>query len=67
VPLRRYGRPRCASLAALASTAGYADQSHLSRDCRRLAGTTPARLLAAARSMTDPSKTVRHWSATMAP
>jgi AraC-like DNA-binding protein len=32
------------SLAALAATAGYADQAHLTRECRRLAGTTPSDL-----------------------
>jgi AraC-like DNA-binding protein len=41
-------------IAALAAAAGYADQSHLTRECRRLAGTTPARLLAAnVRSVQD--------------
>ena len=34
------------ALARLAADAGYADQAHLARDCRRLAGTTPAALLA---------------------
>jgi AraC-like DNA-binding protein len=33
-------------LALLAADAGYADQSHLSRDCRRLSGLPPAALLA---------------------
>lgn len=33
-------------LARLAAELGFADQSHLTRECRRLAGTTPARLLA---------------------
>jgi AraC-like DNA-binding protein len=33
-------------IAALAAAAGYADQSHLTRECGRLAGITPARLLA---------------------
>ncbi|MEA2826150.1 MAG: hypothetical protein QOG43_589 [Actinomycetota bacterium] len=37
-------RPR-AGLARLAADAGYADQSHLNRECARLAGTTPARLI----------------------
>jgi AraC-like DNA-binding protein len=32
-------------LAGLAAAAGYADQSHLTRECGRLAGTTPSRLL----------------------
>ena len=35
-----------AGLAGLAAEAGYADQSHLNRECARLAGTTPARLVA---------------------
>jgi AraC-like DNA-binding protein len=35
-----------ASLAACAARSGYADQSHLGRECRQLAGSTPARLLA---------------------
>lgn len=34
-------------LARLAAEAGYADQSHLTRDCRAFAGTTPSQLLAA--------------------
>jgi AraC-like DNA-binding protein len=33
-------------LARLALDAGYADQAHLTRECRRLAGVTPAALLA---------------------
>jgi len=32
-------------LAALAAAAGYADQAHMSRECRRLTGLTPARLV----------------------
>lgn len=35
-----------AGLARLALDAGYADQAHLSRECRRLAGVSPRRLLA---------------------
>ncbi|MBB6374214.1 AraC-like DNA-binding protein [Pseudonocardia eucalypti] len=35
-----------AALAELAAELGYADQSHLGRDCRELTGTSPARLLA---------------------
>jgi AraC-like DNA-binding protein len=39
---RRDGR----DLARLALDAGYADQAHLTRECRRLSGLTPAALLA---------------------
>jgi AraC-like DNA-binding protein len=34
----------CGSLADLACQSGYSDQAHLSRECRRLAGTTPSDL-----------------------
>jgi AraC-like DNA-binding protein len=37
-----------ASLADLAASAGYADQSHLARDCRAIAGLTPAEMRASA-------------------
>lgn len=37
---------RRGDLALLAAELGFADQSHLTRECRRLAGTTPAQLLA---------------------
>jgi AraC-like DNA-binding protein len=37
------------SLAQIAVTCGYADQAHLSRDCHRMAWTTPARLVASGR------------------
>jgi AraC-like DNA-binding protein len=45
-----------ASLADLAASAGYADQSHLARDCRAIAGLTPAdmRSSAAATSHASP-------------
>jgi AraC-like DNA-binding protein len=36
--------PRHRSLAALAADSGYADQAHLARECRRLAGATPSDL-----------------------
>lgn len=39
------GEPSRLSLASLAATAGYADQPHLTRECRRLAGATPAELV----------------------
>lgn len=35
-------------LATLAAAAGYADQAHLTRECRQLTGRTPAELVAAA-------------------
>jgi AraC-like DNA-binding protein len=35
-----------AGLAQLAAEVGYADQSHLNRECRELAGATPSELLA---------------------
>jgi AraC-like DNA-binding protein len=38
-----------AGVASLAAAAGYADQSHLTRDCRDLTGRTPGQLLAAHR------------------
>jgi AraC-like DNA-binding protein len=47
-------------IAGLAAAAGYADQSHLTRECRRLAGATPARLLATrVRSVQDPGDPLR--------
>ncbi len=38
--------PMSRTLAARAATAGYYDQSHLSRDCLRITGLSPSRLLA---------------------
>jgi AraC-like DNA-binding protein len=35
---------RSGSLALLAADAGYADQAHLTRECQRMAGTTPSDL-----------------------
>jgi AraC-like DNA-binding protein len=35
------------TLAACAAELGYADQAHLARDCRELAGLPPGRLVAA--------------------
>ena len=37
-------RPEVLDLAAIAAEAGYADQAHLTRECRRLSGMTPAAL-----------------------
>ena len=43
-------RDRSAPLAGLAADAGYADQAHLARDCRRFTGRTPSALRAAGAS-----------------
>lgn len=46
--LRRFlalGEDARGGLAGLAAEAGYADQAHLTRECRRLTGRTPAELL----------------------
>jgi len=40
------GREKEKGLAELALAAGYADQAHLTRECRRLTGLTPAALRA---------------------
>jgi AraC-like DNA-binding protein len=57
-------------LAALAFAAGYADQAHLTRECRRLAGLPPAALLRAgagpAGERSDSFKTAAPAPATMA-
>ncbi len=45
VPNYRWARPPRADLAGLAFAAGYSDQAHLTRECRRLAGRTPAELV----------------------
>jgi transcriptional regulator GlxA family with amidase domain len=45
-------------LARLAAVAGYADQPHLTRECRRLSGESPPALLAR-RPMTVSVKTAR--------
>jgi methylphosphotriester-DNA--protein-cysteine methyltransferase len=37
-------QPEVPDLAALAAETGYADQAHLTRECARLAGLTPAAL-----------------------
>jgi AraC-like DNA-binding protein len=41
----RWAPPPRVDLAGLAFAAGYADQAHLTRECRRLAGRTPAELV----------------------
>jgi AraC-like DNA-binding protein len=59
-----------ADLARLALDAGYADQAHLTRECRRLSGVTPAALLAAgagpAGEGSDPFNTRGFGGATIA-
>jgi len=42
--MAQLGRPRV-ELAGAAAAAGYADQSHLSREARRLSGLSPRQLL----------------------
>jgi AraC-like DNA-binding protein len=44
--LRLTGLRRDGGLAAVAAELGYADQAHLTRECRELSGLTPAELLA---------------------
>ena len=57
------------SLAELAAAAGYADQAHLSRDCRTLTGLTVRRFLdqwfPTFPDMSDPFKTAAPLVATM--
>jgi AraC-like DNA-binding protein len=43
-PSPEIGFPSSPGLAALAALAGYADQPHLTRECRTLTGCTPAAL-----------------------
>jgi len=50
--LRAAERDATASLARLAADAGYADQAHLARECRRLTGRAPSALLAAGATAT---------------
>jgi AraC-like DNA-binding protein len=45
VPGYRWAPAPRVDLAGLAFAAGYADQAHLTRECRRLAGRTPAELV----------------------
>ena len=44
--------PDRGDLAGVAFELGYADQAHLTRECARLAGLTPAALVAARRAAT---------------
>jgi AraC-like DNA-binding protein len=50
-------RRPAATLSQLAADAGYADQSHLTRDCNRLSGLTPRLLVHMRAGMSDPFKT----------
>ncbi len=63
-------RQRGAALRRLAVEAGYADQAHLTRECRRLSGLSPAALLAAgaaaAGEKSDPFKPPGAARATLA-
>lgn len=55
-------------LAELAAAAGYADQSHLARECRALADATPGALVAERRpAVSETSKTGARTAAMMAP
>ena len=60
---------RTVSIAELASAAGYADQAHLSRDCRALTGLTVRSFLAdyfpTFPEMSDPFKTSIPLAATI--
>jgi hypothetical protein len=53
-------------LAAMATEAGYADQSHLSRECLRLARSSPRVLARDPQQMSDLFKTLRVPAATVA-
>jgi hypothetical protein len=52
-------------LAELAAGAGYADQAHLARDCRALAGATLAGLVAARRPPAAGTRRVSETSKTV--
>ncbi|WP_103352985.1 helix-turn-helix domain-containing protein [Amycolatopsis sp. CA-128772] len=49
-----------ASLAGVAAGLGYADQSHLGRECRRLSGSSPAALVRVAEKFQTPAPATRH-------
>ena len=49
-------------LARLAFAAGYADQAHLTRECRRLAGRTPAELVAAGAPAAGERLSAARWT-----
>ncbi|MEV6829868.1 helix-turn-helix domain-containing protein [Amycolatopsis sp. NPDC051102] len=49
-----------ASLAGVAAGLGYADQSHLGRECRRLSGSSPAELVRVAEKFQTSAPPARH-------
>ncbi|WP_410591225.1 helix-turn-helix domain-containing protein [Amycolatopsis sp. lyj-23] len=49
-----------ATLAGVAAGLGYADQSHLGRECRRLSGSSPAALVRVAEKFQTPAPPARH-------
>ncbi|WIV58658.1 AraC family transcriptional regulator [Amycolatopsis nalaikhensis] len=51
---------RRTSLARVAAELGYADQSHLGRDCRRLSGSSPAALVRVAEKFQTSAPLARH-------
>jgi AraC-like DNA-binding protein len=51
---------RRTSLAGVAADLGYADQSHLGRECRRLSGSSPAALVRVAEKFQTPAPPARH-------
>ncbi|HEY3466267.1 MAG TPA: helix-turn-helix domain-containing protein, partial [Amycolatopsis sp.] len=54
---------RRTSLARVAAELGYADQSHLGRDCRRLSGSSPAALVRVAEKFQTSAPPARHdWA-----
>jgi AraC-like DNA-binding protein len=53
--LARGQRPTAAGLGRLAAAAGYADQSHLARECRRLTGLSPRAFLGQTEEQCGPS------------
>ncbi|HEY6419869.1 MAG TPA: DUF6597 domain-containing transcriptional factor [Candidatus Binataceae bacterium] len=55
------------SLARIAAAAGYADQSHLNRECMRFAGRTPGQIVRELQPMSDLFKTLDFHTATIAP
>ena len=47
------------TLAELAAAAGYADQAHLTRECRALSGSTPAALAGTFKTATQSPVTLQ--------